>query len=246
MKYLLWETSGVPWGLALVDDTGGEMQMVAMHEDGGARTLAANLMGAVDEVLSSANCPLKDIAGFAVSLGPGSWTGLRIGLTAAKTMAQSLSLPIMGIATFDVFAEALPQHDVHDKLLLVRAPCRPGELYAKLWHCHDAERDLLEAEWIGSHQQIGAKLLDWSTKLDVQEVAAVGPDLKDAQGFHQQVPLSLTCHKSTFKQHLRALGTLALGRTEKQQWDDALTMQPIYLAPSAAEREYHAKHSKLQ
>src|SRR5690606_33097834 len=87
-----------------------------------------------------------------------SWTGLRIGLTAAKTLALSFQIPLIGIPTFDIVARATETVMQDDALLLVQAPCRPGERYAKLWHRHGAECDLLEPEFIGTLEQITQRL----------------------------------------------------------------------------------------
>ena len=243
MKVLLWETSGVPWGVGVAEIDAGKSTLLAHFEDDGARTLARQLIQSVDQVLNDAKCALSEIDMCAVSLGPGSWTGLRIGLTAAKTIAQSLNLPMVGIATFDIFAEALQQPD-EENLLLIQSPCRPGELYAKLWHCRGAERDLLEAEWIGSYAQINSRLAFWMQKLKISNVVTNVPDQKIDGLFRQTISVSMEYRESTFSQRMQALGQLSAERVQKNQLDEVLQIQPIYLAPSAAEREYNAKHNR--
>lgn len=248
MKVLLWETSATPWGVGVAEIDGSKNTLLAHLEDDGARTLARQLIQSVDQVLRDAKCELSEIDICAVSLGPGSWTGLRIGLTAAKTIAQSLNLPMVGIATFDIFAQALQQPD-EENLLLIQSPCRPGELYAKLWHCHGVqthgvERDLLEAEWIGSYAQINSRLEFWMKELKVANVVTNTPDQKISELFRQAISVSLECRESTFEQRMQALSQLVAARVRNNKLDDVLQIQPIYLAPSAAEREYNAKHNR--
>jgi len=243
MKVLLWETSGVPWGVGVAEIDAGKSTLLAHFEDDGARTLARQLIRSVDQVLNDAECALSEINMCAVSLGPGSWTGLRIGLTAAKTIAQSLNLPMVGIATFDIFAQALQQPD-KENLLLIQSPCRPGEVYAKLWHCRGAERDLLEAEWIGSYAQVNSRLEFWMKERNIADVVTNMPDQKIGELFRQAISVSMECRESTFSQRLQALGQLAAMRVQDNQLDGVLQIQPIYLAPSAAEREYNAKHHR--
>lgn len=243
MKCLLWETSAVPWGVGVAEIEFGKSTLLAHFEDDGARTLARQLIQSVDQVLADASCELSDIEACAVSLGPGSWTGLRIGLTAAKTIAQSLKLPIVGIATFDIFAQALHQPE-DEKLLLVQSPCRPGELYAKLWHCQGAERNLLEAEWIGSYSDINSRLEFWMDDLNISGAMTNAADCKTAESFRQVVTVPLELCESTFAQRLQALGELATAKMQNGQGDEVLQIQPIYLAPSAAEREYNAKQNR--
>lgn len=63
----------------------------------------------IKDTLKSLSIPLNNIGCFAVSLGPGSYTALRIGLTTIRTMAQVLNKPLIGISTLDIIAfQALP------------------------------------------------------------------------------------------------------------------------------------------
>jgi tRNA threonylcarbamoyladenosine biosynthesis protein TsaB len=60
------------------------------------RQLSVQLPGAIDEILGSADINYKDISGIVVYEGPGSFTGLRIGITILNTMAHELKIPIAG------------------------------------------------------------------------------------------------------------------------------------------------------
>lgn len=66
------------------------------------------LAPAVDGALAHVGAQTKDIRALGVAIGPGSFTGLRIGLALAKGLALSRCLPIVGIPTLDIIAEALP------------------------------------------------------------------------------------------------------------------------------------------
>ena len=58
----------------------------------------------VERVLAWADVPLASLGGIAVGLGPGLFTGMRVGIATAKTLAQVLSLPLVGIASLDLLA----------------------------------------------------------------------------------------------------------------------------------------------
>ncbi|MDP2365591.1 MAG: tRNA (adenosine(37)-N6)-threonylcarbamoyltransferase complex dimerization subunit type 1 TsaB, partial [Ignavibacteria bacterium] len=58
----------------------------------------------IESVLSNASISKKELKAIAVSAGPGSFTGLRIGMSAAKGMAQALSVPIIPVPTFEALA----------------------------------------------------------------------------------------------------------------------------------------------
>lgn len=91
MKYLLIDTSTPAFKMTLVNGT----EHIEHMWDAG-RTLAKNILGYIDEGLSSAGLTYDDIDGLGVFRGPGSFTGLRIGLTVANTIASAQSLPIVG------------------------------------------------------------------------------------------------------------------------------------------------------
>jgi len=58
----------------------------------------------LDEILKSNGMAIKDIDGIAVSIGPGSFTGIRIGVSTARGLAQSLNIPLVGIPSLDGLA----------------------------------------------------------------------------------------------------------------------------------------------
>lgn len=64
----------------------------------------AELIPALDRLVRAAGWTPKDVARIAVDVGPGSFTGLRIGLAAAKTLALTLAIPLVGVASYDVLA----------------------------------------------------------------------------------------------------------------------------------------------
>ncbi len=66
------------------------------------------LMTSVQQVLAAAGLTLADLDGVAVSAGPGSFTGLRVGVTAAKTLAYTLGKPVTAVSSLDVLAANVP------------------------------------------------------------------------------------------------------------------------------------------
>jgi len=74
------------------------------------------LAPAVEDMLHKCRVDVNRLAGVAVATGPGSFTGLRIGLGLAKGLALANNLPLLGIPTMDILAAAQP---VHDEPLLI-------------------------------------------------------------------------------------------------------------------------------
>ena len=67
---------------------------------------AAWLQPAIKELLTASGIDLEELSAIAVSIGPGSYTGLRIGLSTAKGLCYALSIPLIAIGTLDMMAEA--------------------------------------------------------------------------------------------------------------------------------------------
>ena len=87
-------------GLALYD----QGQVLAEESWYSAMTHTVELMPRIQRLLSTHQLAIESLAGIGVSLGPGSFTGLRIGLAAAKGMALPYRLPLVGVPTLDVVA----------------------------------------------------------------------------------------------------------------------------------------------
>ena len=88
------------------------------------------LLENIDYLLGEAGVDKKELSGLAVSLGPGSFTGLRIGLTCIKTMAQFLQIPVVGISTLELFAASIADRD---GLLLPLMDARHKRVYTALF-----------------------------------------------------------------------------------------------------------------
>ncbi|MBU0467809.1 MAG: tRNA (adenosine(37)-N6)-threonylcarbamoyltransferase complex dimerization subunit type 1 TsaB [Candidatus Omnitrophica bacterium] len=68
------------------------------------KVLSSTIIPAIEQVLKKAGVTLSQIDGFAVGLGPGSFTGLRVGVSTVKGLAYATNKPIVGIPSLDVLA----------------------------------------------------------------------------------------------------------------------------------------------
>ncbi|MBD3257487.1 tRNA (adenosine(37)-N6)-threonylcarbamoyltransferase complex dimerization subunit type 1 TsaB, partial [candidate division GN15 bacterium] len=96
------------------------------------------LLKKIEELMQSADLSVDLLQGIVVCTGPGSFTGLRIGLAAAKGMAIAAGLPVVGISLFDLFAYKMSGREERLHLLL---PSRRGE-----WYLGTCEAGVLGAE----------------------------------------------------------------------------------------------------
>jgi tRNA threonylcarbamoyladenosine biosynthesis protein TsaB len=98
------ETSTMQGGVALV----GEDGLRSEYTLNVAATYSERLLPAIERVLRDARIGLDALSGMAVSIGPGSFTGLRIGLSTVKGLAYSTGLPVVGVPTLEALAWTLP------------------------------------------------------------------------------------------------------------------------------------------
>jgi tRNA threonylcarbamoyladenosine biosynthesis protein TsaB len=128
------ETTGPVCSVALAMDDGRIIEKLA-HEQLNHLT---ELMPMVRDLLAEENAKLADIEAIAVSAGPGSFTGIRIGISAARAMAQVAELPIIKVPTLETFAfcEQGPVAPIFDAL---RGQVYAGAFEATPRHCERSE-----------------------------------------------------------------------------------------------------------
>ncbi|HZO90949.1 MAG TPA: tRNA (adenosine(37)-N6)-threonylcarbamoyltransferase complex dimerization subunit type 1 TsaB [Chthonomonadaceae bacterium] len=129
-----------PEGLLLALETSGDVcgvavqrgrQFLSEHRFRHGMHLSERLMGHIDAVLADAEATLDDVTAFAVGIGPGSFTGTRIGVMTAKTFAAVTGQPIVGVV--GLAALAAEYAGLRDTLVTPILPCRAGVVYAGLF-----------------------------------------------------------------------------------------------------------------
>lgn len=126
MKILAADTSTPSGSVALLDGA-TLMAEWTLHS---AMTHNRRLLQSVDILLAQVGWEIEQIDGFAVTVGPGSFTGIRIGLTTMKTMAWALGKPYVGISTLDALAAPLCHASIPVCALV---DARKGEVYSALY-----------------------------------------------------------------------------------------------------------------
>ena len=104
MLTLAIQTSTSVGGVAIVDDD----RLVAACALNVKRTHSERLMSMVERVVSDSDLKVRDIEAIACGVGPGSFTGVRIGVSAAKCLSYTLNIPIVGVCGLDAMAFSVP------------------------------------------------------------------------------------------------------------------------------------------
>jgi tRNA threonylcarbamoyladenosine biosynthesis protein TsaB len=130
MKILAVETSTLLGGIALSDDVAGLVAETRMNIK---TTHSERLMAQVDSVLQHSGIQLSDIDVFAAAIGPGSFTGLRIGLSTVKGFSYATGNPLVAVPTLEALAWHFPYSSYPVCTLL---DARKQEVYAAVFQWH--------------------------------------------------------------------------------------------------------------
>jgi tRNA threonylcarbamoyladenosine biosynthesis protein TsaB len=179
------------------------------------------LMPRIVEMLAQINVSIDQISGLGVAIGPGSFTGVRVGVAAAKGLAMARHIPIVGVRSTDVLAYAVRW--CQPPLVVVVRAGRGRWI---------AARYLKEDEWqpagdftLTTADVIGADWAETTTlcgELSESEQETVQQRLGDRV---QLLPPAFSLRRAGF------LAEIAWQRIQANRVDDPATIQPIYLAP---------------
>ena len=203
----------------------------------GALTHSETLMPHIGTALEMARVKKNELEGVAVSIGPGSFTGLRIGLAAAKMMAYALHIPLIAVPTL----EALAHHTICEGVRLVpMMDAQKGNVYAQefAWEAGAEGLTLREAHplVILPRTEVLAGLA-YST----QPVLLLG-DAMQKKGA-DELPTGVRLAPIHARMPRAAcVGLASLTRLARGAVDDPVTIAPLYLRRSEAEVLWEKHH----
>ncbi len=140
MNMLGIETSTRFGSVALMD----EMRLIAEYRVSLEMRHAERLLPLIDAMLKESRVPLSDLNAIAVSIGPGSFTGLRVGLATAKGLAMGSGLPLVPVPTLEAMARPFYHFNTAIVPLVI---ARKDEVY---WSMFSPEGERLFADSVGS------------------------------------------------------------------------------------------------
>ncbi|HEU4751834.1 MAG TPA: tRNA (adenosine(37)-N6)-threonylcarbamoyltransferase complex dimerization subunit type 1 TsaB, partial [Armatimonadota bacterium] len=167
MRVLGIETSGDVTGVAVVDERGTLAELSFRHGMELSRLLAPH----TERVLELARLAPGDLQGIAVSIGPGSFTGLRIGVTAAKSLAYALGIPAAAVGSLEAIAAdcPAPARSLVGALLSASAT----EVFAALYQWNGERLEPRAQEMLVPARDLAKNLA--KSPLDVVLVGQLGP-----------------------------------------------------------------------
>lgn len=152
MKVLAIDTSNYVLGIALID---GE-KVICEYITNLKKNHSVRVMPAIEQVMKESETKPSELTKIVVAKGPGSYTGVRIGVSIAKTLAWTLGIPLVGVSSLEVLAAATGRYFQGSVSPLFDA--RRGQIYTGLFHYSMGKLEIIEAD-----QLIQSK--DWATQL---------------------------------------------------------------------------------
>ncbi len=234
MKVLALDSSGLVASVALV----AEEELIAEYTINYRMTHSQTLLPMLDEIIEMTQFDLKDIDGIAVSKGPGSFTGLRIGSATAKGLALVLDVPIIPVPTVD----SLAYNFYRTKgIICPLMDARRNQVYTGLYKWDEGNFKVISQQKVSSIEEIIEEINDIK-----EEVIFLGDGVKVFKKQLEELvepPYSFApAHLS--KQRAGAVGALGIKCLEEGFVVNADGFSPTYLRISQAERDFNKKNGK--
>jgi len=176
------------------------------------------LASAVKIILNRAGITAADLQVLGVAIGPGSFTGLRIGLALVKGIAFSYQLPIIGIPTLDITVQAIPVQD--SQLAAVLQAGR--ERLAVGWYKEE------NGAWISSGEIENLSQGELIKRID-KPCILTGEISTELRNMVKEINQITTAPPTTAMRSPKYLAELAWKRWQVDDHDDVLTLSPFYL-----------------
>ncbi len=223
MKILAVDTATKSCSVAVIDKKSVISEYTVNHDD----THSRFLMGMIRDILDIGHLTVKDIDGFAVTIGPGSFTGLRIGLSAIKGLALATGKPVVGVSSLEALAY---QFSDSDKLICPMMDARRKEVYSARYRFTDQKIESGQLPVVVSPEKAIEKINE--PCILVGDGAVVYQDLiKSTLG-----PMAVFANFARHTIRASIVGEIAMQRFKSNDSDDASLIEPFYIRKSDAEK----------
>ena len=197
-------------------------EIIGLKEEAGGNNHAKHLLPFVDEVLKQAGVSMTEINGVAVSIGPGSYTGLRIGVSTAKGIAYTAGIPVMAVSTLESIAQGA-------KTLWAESSSEQPQIVPMI----DARRmEVFTTRYdfdIRSLEEISSKIVDDNTfaeLLSKEKVLFCGNGMPKCKEILSAFPNAKFMDAPISAKNMLPA---ALRKWQKQEFEDVAYFEPFYL-----------------
>ena len=221
---LAFDTATLHCSIALTSGGVDNGEIVASLALGSGVTHSRRLLGSIEQLMQQSSLTLADVSGIAVGLGPGSFTGLRIGMATAKGLAHGAGKELIGVSSMDAIASTVKD----ERLICVLLDARKKEVYGRFYRTmedgnvrHCSEQVVLPPEKIA--QQIDEPVVMAGDGVDVYSEV-----LKDILG-------NMMVKSEVKYPPAEMIGLLAGDQYRNHSFLDIAAAEPTYVRASDAE-----------
>lgn len=229
MKILAIDTSANVAAAAVTEDDILLGEYILNHK----KTHSQKIMVMIESLLNDLELTVQDIDLFAVANGPGSFTGLRIGVATMKALAHSVNKPIVGVSSLAGMAYNLPYAE---HIIVPIMDARKNRVYTASYIWDEGFKELTEPEAITIKECVEncGEFLD---TIFVGDGAVIHKEyIKEKLGEH-----AIFAPAPALMQRASSVAALAAQKAKKGKINNYLELKPVYLRKSQAERELEEK-----
>ncbi len=215
---------------------GGHEGVLASAHAARGRRHAEMLVPAIDFVRRQAGITLDEIGVVAVDLGPGLFTGLRVGVATAKAMAHALKVPMIGVASLDLLAFPV-RHS--SRLVLTAVDARRGELFYAFYRHVPGGTQRVSDHRIGTTSDLASELLARG-----DECLLVGDGVQRyREDFSAMTEVELADPGLAYPS-ASSLVQLAHAQALREEFVNPWELRPLYLRRPDAEIEWDVRNAQ--
>lgn len=221
-------------GLALMDSG----QLRGEYNLSLKRQHSEKLLPLMEQLFELLEVKAEDLDGIAVAVGPGSFTGLRIGITTAKMLGRIFSIPVKGVSTLEIMAAG-----TDGDYILPLLDARRKRVYYSFYRKSEAEKALFLEQINQAASASISNLAEILKKYKNEKIIVVGEMITEVQQVLEQHNFSVSAAAAE-KNFTRAAVLARLGQDyiNSGQQDDIYQLKPAYLKKPQAEINWQQKY----
>ncbi len=232
LRALAIETSGRVGSVAIVEDATVLAEEVFAH----GLANAAQLLPIIDRLCRARHWKPDDIEEIYVSIGPGSFTGLRIGITLAKTLSLATGAKIVAVPSVRVLAENAPADAKH---VIIVLDAKRGQIFT-------ARFERVDGQWV---ERIPARLDTLNSMLAdcPRPVHLVGEGIPYHQNMiHDAAADVIVTPEASWRPRASIVARLGSDLARKGKYVDAMALAPTYIRRPEAEEKFEERAKKVR
>lgn len=232
MRVLALDTSSNVATVAIMEDELLLGEYILNHK----KTHSQKIMTMIEQLLADLELNVQDIDIFAAAVGPGSFTGLRIGVATVKALAHAAGKRVVSVGTLEALAYNVPYAE---HIIVPVMDARRNNVFAASYIWDEGFKEIGEPEGITIEECVES-CGDFLDTIFVGDGAMVHRDyIKEKLGEHAIFP-----HGAALNSRASSVAALALEKAKRGETQSYLEMKPYYIKKSQAEKELEEKEKK--